>query len=159
MPTLWVDGTNDVNYPFEVLKKSYDLVKGPKTLVTRVRMKHSHSAGWAPGEIYAYADSMVKGGKGLAEIMGVGVDAATINGAPGLMAWVRCDGEALKSIELNYTTDSGDWKKRKWQAGDPSAFHSAGKDRVPLPGGATAWFFNLTDERGLMVSSELQIVK
>lgn len=73
VPTLWVDGTNDVNYPFEVLKKSYDLVKGPKTLVTRVRMRHSHSAGWVPPEIYAYADSMLNGGKPLAEIANTGL--------------------------------------------------------------------------------------
>ncbi|HTW94477.1 MAG TPA: acetylxylan esterase, partial [Tepidisphaeraceae bacterium] len=66
MPLLWVDGTNDVNYPFEILQESYRLPPAPRTLVTRVRMHHSHSAGWAPPEIYAFADSICKGAAPLA---------------------------------------------------------------------------------------------
>ncbi len=35
MPILWVDGTNDSNYPLDSLQRSYLLTKGPRTLVTR----------------------------------------------------------------------------------------------------------------------------
>jgi dienelactone hydrolase len=156
MPMLWVDGTNDLNYPIESLAKSYALPKGERTLVTRVRMKHSHSAGWAPAEIYAYADWKLKGGKALARVTGSGTEKAVGQG-DGVIAWVDVDDPTLKA-ELNYTSDSGDWKGRGWKT------EGAGEDAMrprfssALPMGTTAWFFNLTDDRGLVVSSELQFV-
>ena len=152
MPMLWVDGTNDLNYPFEVLRMSYLLPRGPRTLVTRVRMKHSHSAGWAPAEIYAYADSKLRGGDALAEITKVEKKDST--------AWVNFTPESpIVKAELNYTTDSGDWKKRKWQTKPAAIAQSGWGAGDDLPEGTTAWFINLTDDRGLMVSSELKVVQ
>jgi hypothetical protein len=145
MPLLWVDGTNDLNYPFEILQKSYRLPQSLRTLVSRVRMKHSHSAGWAPPEIYAFADSICKGGDPLTRIIGQG--GGTLGG------WVTYDAKSpLAKAELNYTRDAGDWKTRKWLT--VAADFGQGKASAAIPTGTTAFFFNLTDQRGLMVSSE-----
>jgi hypothetical protein len=163
---LWVDGTNDVNYPFEVLRMSYLLPKGERTLVTRVRMKHSHSAGWAPEEIYAYADERLKGGKPLAKAGDSGwVSIKETGDAVATKPSDLMKFNAFKSVspivkaELNYTTDSGDWKKRKWETIAARIGASGRTATASVPEGTTAWFFNLTDERGLIVSSELQIVQ
>jgi dienelactone hydrolase len=148
MPMLWVDGTNDLNYPFESLRKSYLLPKGPCTLVTRVRMKHSHSAGWAPEEIYAYADSQCRSGMPLAVI--------TQSGAKDCIAWAMyASYSPVAKAELNFTADAGDWKKRKWETAAATIEASARKVSASLPAKTTAWFFNLTNERGLLVSSKM----
>src|SRR5262245_2893609 len=108
MPMLWVDGTNDANYPLDSLQRSYLLPKGKRTLVTRVGMKHSHSAGWAPEEIQAFADSICKQSDPLPEITGQGVNES--------IAWVTFESKkALSKAELSYTLDGGPWKDRKWQ--------------------------------------------
>ena len=60
MPMLWVSGTNDFAYPLDSLRKSYELPKGPHTLVIRLRMPHSHADGASPAEIGAFADSILK---------------------------------------------------------------------------------------------------
>ena len=152
MPMLWVDGTNDLNYPFESLRKSYLLPKGPCTLVTRVRMKHSHSEGWAPQEIYAYADSQCRSGTPLAVI--------TQSGAKDGIAWAMyASGSPVAKAELNFTIDAGDWKKRKWDNAAATIDASARKVSANLPANTTAWFFNLTDERGLLVSSEMTAIQ
>jgi dienelactone hydrolase len=148
IPMLWVDGTNDLNYPFESLRKSYLLPKGPRTLVTRVRMKHSHSAGWAPEEIYVYADSQCRSGAPLAVI--------TQSGAKDGIAWsIYTSSSPVSKAELDFTLDAGDWKKRKWETAAATVEASASKVSASLPTATTAWFFNLTDERGLLVSSEM----
>src|SRR5579872_7421583 len=140
LPMLWVDGTNDLNYPFEVLRKSYLLPKGARTLVTRVRMKHSHSAGWAPGEIYAFADGECGMEEKLAEVTGSGVKDG--------VAWATFSGKsAIVKGELNYTSDGGDWKKRKWESVVAMVDAAGGKVSAKLLDGVSGWFFNLTDER------------
>jgi len=55
--------------------------------------------------------------------------------------------------ELNYTTDaSGPWEKRVWQAVPASL--ASGVASAGLPQDAAFYFFNLTDENGLVTSSE-----
>jgi cephalosporin-C deacetylase-like acetyl esterase len=148
IPMLWVDGTNDVNYPLEILAKSYALPKGERTLVTKVGLKHSHTNAWKVQEVFAYADWKLKGGPPLPEVWETSMDNS--------MAFVRHD--ARGKPELNYTTDSGDWKIRKWQKDDGATFiEGAGREHVKLPKGTTAWFMNLTDGRGMVVSSPLMI--
>jgi dienelactone hydrolase len=148
MPILWVDGTNDSNYPLGSLRKSYLLPKGPRTLVTRVGMKHNHSAGWAPEEIYAFANAQCRGGTALAKVADAGIQDGT--------AWATYTSDSpIVKAELNYTTDSGEWKNRKWQTVDAAVETGSGKVTAKLPDGASAWFSNLIDERALVVSTEV----
>jgi dienelactone hydrolase len=148
MPMLWVDGTNDSNYPLEILQKSYRLPKGPRTLATRVRMKHNHSAGWAPEEIYAFADSVVKNGAPLANV--------TAPGRDGDRVWVAFGPGAAKVVkaEFNFTADDGAWKSRKWDTAAASADADGHRATAKLPAGTRAYYFNVIDERGLISSSE-----
>jgi len=148
MPMLWVDGTNDANYPLDSLQRSYLLPAGKRTLATRVGMKHSHSAGWAPEEIQAFADSIRNIADPLPQITGQGVDGAT--------AWASYESKTpLSKAELNYTRDEGPWKDRKWQT-LPATIEPEGKVSAQLPLGTAVHFFNLTDSRDLLVSSEHQ---
>jgi dienelactone hydrolase len=150
MPMLWVDGTNDRWYPPDSLQKSYHLPSGPRTLVMRVAMKHGHEAGWAPEEIGAFADALCKNG----------IPLATIKSQESTENIASASYESLCPIvkaELNFTTDTGVWLKRKWQTQPADLLTNEKKVRVALPADVTAFYMNLTDEKGRIVSTELTI--
>lgn len=148
MPMLWVTGTNDFAYPMDSLRKSYRLPKGPRTLCLRVRMPHGHGgAGENPEEIHAFADSLLESGVVLPSLVAQGRD--------GRDAWARFRAPApLTQAELLFTKDQGKWQDRKWES-IPAQFDAASEEaRVSLPEGTKVYYFNVTDNRGLIVSSE-----
>jgi dienelactone hydrolase len=145
MPMLWVDGTNDRFYPLESLQKSYRLPTGPRTLVIRVRMVHGHKEGAAPEEITAFADAMLKKGTPLAQIKESASDTFTF----------RSKTEIVKA-ELNYTKEEGRWQDRQWVIVPAHLDGKAHEVTAQIPSDASAWYVNLIDGRGLVVSSEYQ---
>jgi len=150
MPMLWVDGTNDRWYPPDSLSKSYHLPRGTHTLVMRVAMKHSHSDGWAPEEIATFADSICKGGVPLAKI----TSQHTTGNATA--ATYESSSPIIKA-ELNFTTDHGEWMKRKWQIQPADLSATETTVQATLPDGLTAYYINLIDSRGRIVSTDINI--
>ena len=59
----------------------------------------------------------------------------------------------IKQAALHYTTDTGEWQKRRWQT--VPAELKGHTITARLPGQRPAvWFLSVTDERGLRVSTE-----
>jgi len=148
MPMLWVTGTNDFAYPMDSLRKSYRLPKGPRTLCIRLRMPHGHGgAGESPEEIHAFADSLLESGTALPALVAQGRD--------GREAWARFRASApLTQAELLFTKDQGKWQDRQWESLPAQLDAASGEARAPLPEGTTIYYFNVTDNRNLTVSSE-----
>jgi hypothetical protein len=148
LPMLWVDGSNDFAYPLDSLQKSYRLPEGPRTLCVRVRMAHGHGGpGENPQEIQAMAESLFRNGVPLVRI--------DRSGRQGLDVWaVFATGAPITKTELNYTTDTGQWQNRKWETIPAELDVKAGKVSARLPEEATVYYFNLVDNRDLVVSSE-----
>ena len=146
MPMLWVTGTNDFAYPMDSLRKSYHLPSGPRTLAIRVRMPHGHGgAGENPAEIHAFADAILKQGKPMVRI--------TEQGERGNLAFVKFSAEIpVARAELNFTRDTGKWQDRKWET--IAAEVKDGEASAQIPAGASVFYLNLIDGRGLVVSSE-----
>jgi len=147
MPMLWVTGSNDFAYTLNAVQKSYRLPKGPRTLCIRLRMPHGHGdAGEGPKEIYAFADSVLKGGDPLVKITGQGRD--------GNQVWATYESKRpIVKAELNTTRDAGKWQDRKWEA-TPAQLSAPGKATVTLPEGVAVYYLNLFDDRNLAVSTE-----
>ncbi len=147
-PMLWVTGTTDFAYPMDSLQKSYCLPKTPRTLCLRVNMPHGHGGpGENPEEIRATADALLKGGVGLARVTG--------HGRNGLDAWMEFESpEPIVKAELNYTVDTGAWQKRKWATIPANVETERKRVTARLPRETTVYFFNITDKRNLVVSSE-----
>lgn len=148
IPMLWVTGTNDFAYPLDSAQKSYRLATGARTVVTRLRMPHGHGGpGENPEEIRAFADGILKGGPPLTKITGQGHQGGEV--------WVKFSAARPPAkAELLFTKSAAGWKDRPWEAIPATlASNQAG---ATLPEGATAWFVNITDPLGLVVSSELQ---
>jgi dienelactone hydrolase len=146
MPILWVSGSND-SFPMDSLRKSYRLPMAPRTLCVRVGMAHGHGPGETPEEIYALAESLFRNGAPLVRI--------TRSGRKGLNAWAFFKAKTpIRKAELNYTTDSGPWQDRKWKT-IPAVFDvKAGRMSAVLPKNTKVYYFNLVDNRNLVVSSE-----
>jgi dienelactone hydrolase len=142
MPMLWVDGTNDRFYPLPSLRKSYLLPKGPRTLVLRVRMVHGHREGAEPEEIRAFADAILKKGDPLARI----------GETTGNTVKYRSN-QLIVKADLNYTKEGGRWQDRKWEILPARLDSKTHKVTTQIPVGAKAWYINLVDAEGLVVSS------
>lgn len=62
IPVFWVCFTDDTPFSINSNSRSYDDTKDAGAiLLMRQNMGHSHCCGWAPPEIFQFADSMVKG--------------------------------------------------------------------------------------------------
>ena len=149
LPMLWVNGTNDFAYPPGSWQKSHRLTKGKKTLAVRVRMPHGHPQGALPEEIHAYANSLLMRGAKAPKI--------TRANTRGDRVEVRfAGGRAVTKAELNYTKDAGRWQDRKWET-TPAELSGGKRASAALPAGATAYYLNLFDAEGRVVSSEYVI--
>lgn len=146
MPLMWVTGTNDFAYPMDSLKKSYRLPQGPRTVCVRIRMPHAHGGpGENPEEIRAFADSILKDGKPLAKVMSME------RRGDGAIVQFKSATKITKA-ELVFTKDLGKWQDRKWESIEAKL--ADGSASAALPDGVKVCYFNLTDDRGLVVSSE-----
>jgi dienelactone hydrolase len=149
MPLLWVDSTNDQSYPMDSLHKSYLLPKGPRTLSTHVRMEHSYAPAEPPEEIHAFADYYLKSGPPL-----VSIDAVKRTGD---RVTVKYEAETpVSKAVLNYTLDSTEWSKRLWAEAPAELDTARHTVKATLPAGVTAFYIDVIDTHGLIVSSVLQ---
>ena len=147
-PTLFVNGTNDFAYPLDSYQKSYQLVAAPRTLCITVNMPHGHQAGWAPPEIGAFVDSVLKDGPPLVTLSPVTVEGERLSTG-------YSPQESLAKAELHYTTDSGPWQKRTWTSIPAEVDTTAHSISAPIPAARpVACFLTVQDARGLTVSTE-----
>ena len=93
------------------------------------------------------ADALLKGGVALARI--------TRHDRNGLEAWMEFESpEPIVKAELNYTVDTGEWQKRTWATIPANLETERKRVSARLPRETTVFFFNITDTRNLVVSSE-----
>ena len=147
MPVLFMNGTNDFAYPLDSYAKTYGLVKGRRHVRITVNMPHSHTDGWAPGEIGLFVDSCLRGGKPLPMLSYPRI----VNDQ--VLAQVR-PGTNLVEAALHYTTQTGPINKRQWQT-VPGRVDGSHVVLPAPPREASIWFLTATDERWAITSSEL----
>lgn len=149
VPILFVNGTNDVHYPLDSYQRSFDVVPGRKQMRIEVNMPHGHPPGWAPREIGWFIDTYCRDGQALPvpgelKKQNDGVEVAYTSVVP------------LQAAALHYTTDAGLRSARKWKSVD--AKFDGSFVRTPLPpDDANTWFVSLTDQRGAMVTTPVQL--
>lgn len=150
IPTFWVNGTNDRHFPMPATQESSQAIKGPSVLRYGLEMKHGHGQGWKPEEIYAFADSIVKGGEPLVQFDAIERSSRKVS--------VRvANNREVADAELFYTMDRGVWLERKWHSQPANV--TGDILSAEIPDRAVAVFFSATDERGLMTSSEYVLVE
>ena len=144
-PILFLNGSNDFAYPLDSYRASYRLVPAKCRHVSVVLdLPHGHI--WTFDEVDVFVDSVLREGVplprlGRTKINGDQVSARVVSPLP------------VKRVALHYTTGEGEWQKRRWQT--VPAVLKRGTITARLPGQRpVAWYFSVTDERGLRVSTE-----
>ena len=105
-PILFLNGSNDFAYPLDSYRASYRLVSTKFRHVSVVlNLPHGHV--WTFEEVDAFVDSALRGGTPLPRLgrmktKGDQVGAKVSAPVP------------IKSAALHYTTDTGEWQKRRW---------------------------------------------
>lgn len=147
VPTLWVNGTNDVHYVLDSYAKSYSLVSGPRTFRIEPGMRHGHGPGWDPEEIGVYVDSILKNGTPLPTLSQLKTtgESVSLTFTPEV---------PVVSAELHFTSATGLRSKRKWMS-LPATISGNRIVAKGLPDDANTWLITATDNRGLMVTSEV----
>jgi cephalosporin-C deacetylase-like acetyl esterase len=147
MPMLFCNGTNDKHFRPSSWQKTYRLPKTPVTLALRVRMRHAHAPVGDPKEITVFADSILKGGKPLPKITGQGQSKDEV--------WATYESMVpVVKAELNYTKDSGPWRKRKWNKAKATLDSGGKRVSAKLPAGVKACYLNIYDKRNCLVSTK-----
>ncbi|MEK6796894.1 MAG: acetylxylan esterase [Spirochaetota bacterium] len=146
MPMLWLNGTVDHFFHMPSWQRSYRAAPGTSNFVLRVGMPHGHDSGWAPAELYRFADAVMKNGMPLPKV--------TAQNDDGKNASIRFSSvKPVVEAEFNYTADAGEWEKRRWKT-SYAALDGKNGASIPLPPEARVHYFNIVDAEGCMVSSE-----
>ncbi len=114
---LFLDGTDDVCYPLDINRSSWEMVPNADVRL-QVNMCHSHTCGWNPKEIGVYIDSVLKNGIPLPCLGNITIK-QTEKGLE-VSAPVKYSAKPV-SARLVYTIDPGGyddnshkWKNRQW---------------------------------------------
>jgi dienelactone hydrolase len=152
MPMLFVTGTNDGFYPLDSYQKTYLLPKGEVTLSITLRREHAHI--FTFGEVDAFIDHIIfKDAKSLPEI-----SVMKLNNDKNAISVTYESETPVSKAELAFTTDTGIWINREWKAIPATISGNTVSVEMPVPA-PTCYYILLTDERGLPVSSKIEIVK
>lgn len=144
MSTLWINSTEDQHFSLDITTKSAQTVKGSSQMTIHPGMKHGHAHGWAPPEIYAFANQHLRQGQPLPQIK----DCRNENGR---IEVAYVSPTFLQKAELWISENVEDWYSAVWT---PITMETDEKKAwADLPGTARAYFANLTDSRGLTVST------
>ena len=144
-PILFLNGANDFAYPLDSYRASYRLVPAKYRHVSVVLgLKHGHI--WTFNEVDTFVDNVLRGGSPLPQLGPMRIDGDRVS------AKVTSP-VPIKQAALNYTTNSGEWQKRRWQAVPAEVKGNTISARLPGQR-PLVYYLSVTDERGLRVSSE-----
>ena len=144
-PILFLNGSNDFAYPLDSYRASYRLVPAKLRHVCIVlNLPHGHI--WTFDEVDVFVDSVLRGGTplpclGPMKLHGDRVSAKVTALVP------------IKEAALRYTTDTGEWQKRRWESAPAGVEHGTVSARLPAQR-PLVWYLSVTDEHGLRVSTE-----
>jgi dienelactone hydrolase len=144
-PILFLNGSNDFAYPLDSYRASYRLVR-PNFRHVSVVLNLPHGHIWTFNEVDVFVDSVLRGGSPLPwpkqlRVEGDRVRVKVASPVP------------LKEAVLNYTTDSGEWQKRRWQSLPAELKDNTIVAHLPEQR-PLVWYVAVTDQRGLRVSTE-----
>jgi len=149
MPMLFVNGGRDFAYPPDSYAKTCGLVKSEKNLYYVPDLSHGHIFD-RPKEIKVFIDSQ------LGKEVPLPRFASLEMGNKQILAKVESQSK-LVSASIHYTTDPirVENGKRNWIS-KPAVLKNNMVVAPEVDEKATIWFLSVIDERGMMVSSELQ---
>jgi cephalosporin-C deacetylase-like acetyl esterase len=159
IPMLWMNGDRDAHFSLDVFSRSSQSTKGPSTLCIHPAMPHGHPPGYNPTavpEIYVFVDSVLKGTPPLPRIV------QQPAGATPVMTYESPS--AIRRGDIYFLSEPLAYKPNNelasvWKHADAKVDAEKHTLSATLPADAKAFYMNLTDDRGCVVSSNLVDVK
>ncbi|MFD0713334.1 alpha/beta hydrolase family protein [Paenibacillus sp. GCM10027626] len=158
IPMLWVNGDNDGHFPLTVFTKSYRVVEKQSILSIHPGMPHNQEAAMEPPEIYAFADHIIRGEPPLARVVRHETDLENRR------VIVEAESDVpITAAELYFMLNISDRLSPVWSK-EVIQLPEQDQDQEPryklsletaLPDKAKAYYINLIDERGYIVSTGL----
>ena len=159
LPTLWVNSDRDGHFSLNITSRSYELTQDHAQILISPGMKHGHHVGWDPvktPEIYTFADHHLKGGESLGQIT------QQPSGKACLLKFQSPS--PIKEATVHYLTEPLTYREQPkdkhprpstWLTLDANIDPANQTVTAELPAEAKTYYVNLTDERGLRISSKL----
>jgi len=155
MPTLWVNWLYDPHFGMNIFSKSYTHAKNrveQSGMCIYPHLGHSHPLGWKPDEIYAFADSIVRGGKPLLRL---GEPMENVGAV--YVSHDSSDENEPIHAELYYTQNCDNWQQCEWATADCTLDRSGHRVHSHLPQDAKAYFINVRDLYGNTTSTPVVV--
>lgn len=150
-PTLHVNGTNDKHFSMNAFTKTHQAAPNEKYLRVELNMRHGHGAGWAPEDIYQFADYKTKSSQKRLKF----ISEKRTNDHQILYKY---DYEgSLDKAYLYYTIDTADWSQTgyEWIEKEAIIKHEEQTISTLLSKDAVAYFVNAVSSDGLIFSSPM----
>ena len=155
VPFLWIDGTNDREFPLPSLQKSVATPGTPYYRSTRVgRALDSGVALACSQELVDFAAFRLKPEGGVRMSYPFVHESLESGGE----VWTVCtvgDGDAVARAELNWTADREAWDERTWKSQRMNQVGDGTTATVELPDDVSAWYVSFFMKDGKCVSGEL----
>jgi dienelactone hydrolase len=147
-PILFLNGTTDFAYPLDSYQKSYRRVPSKRrTVSTIIDLPHGHI--WTFPEVDSFVAASLRKAEPYPQV-------TSLQSPPGELA-ATVKAKMVAKAELCYSTDTGEWQKRRWQSTSAEISRAGDgwrvKARLPEQRPIVA-FLLCTDGHGLRVSSE-----
>ncbi len=142
-PILFLNGSNDFAYPLDSYRKSFELVRGNKTLSVVLNLPHGHI--WTFPEVDAFVDAA----------MGRAEPFPRLEARPAPDGHLRARlSDARNPVQawLYFSTDQGPWKHRRWQSASARRRGTTVEAKLPVERPIVT-FLAIQDGRGLRVSA------
>ncbi|MBU2950913.1 T9SS type A sorting domain-containing protein [Tamlana agarivorans] len=149
LPVFYVNGNNDKQFAMNIATPTYNLISSEKYLRIEHLMAHSTAAGYAPEEIYDFADYMTNNGDAP---LSISVDDVTGN-----TVTASYQGQA-KSAVLYYTTYVGNWEQGSytWLEAPVNLNTTSNEITADIPNGTKYFYINVTSTEDFMYSSPME---
>jgi len=148
-PILFLNGTNDFAYPMGSYLQTFGLVTSPKTLSMRLRLPHGHI--WTFGEVDAFVDAVLKGGKPLPKM-------GDLNWEKPTASTTVSSATPLRAAKLFFAKAEGPWQKRDWKSA-PATIKDGRITAVLPTDRPIAFFLGVVDDRGLEVTTTHKVLE
>ncbi|MBU3011371.1 acetylxylan esterase [Polaribacter vadi] len=151
LPIFYVNGNNDKQFAMNIATPSYNLIPSEKYLRIEHLMKHSTVAGYAPEEIYSFADFITKNGKAPITV--------SIDNVQNNSVTASYIGD-IESAVLHYTTDVANWAQDTydWLNVPATINQTTNKITAEIPENTKYYYINVTTDNDFIYSSVMKEV-
>ncbi|WP_405563314.1 T9SS type A sorting domain-containing protein [Polaribacter sp. Asnod6-C07] len=151
LPVFYVNGNNDKQFAMNIATPSYNLIPSEKYLRIEHLMKHSTVAGYAPEEIYSFADFITKNGKAPVTV--------SIDNVQNNSVTASYVGD-IQSAVLHYTTDVDNWEQDTydWLNVPATINQTTNKITAEIPENTKYYYINVTTDNDFIYSSVMKEV-